>query len=452
SVTNKIYVGNACGNDLTCKSAGTVSVINGATNSVVPVAVGDTGLNPALLAVNATTDRIYVPNPADGTVSVIAGDTALQFVTVTPCRVVDTRKANGTFGGPPIQGGTYRSFPIPQSSCNIPATAAAYSLNVTLVPDQGSPVGYLTIWPAGETNRPLVSTMNSLDGRIKANAAVVPAGVSGGVSVYVTNTTDVVIDIDGYFAQTSGSTLAFYSLTPCRVLDTRKPNGDLGGPFLNGGQERDFPVLESSCIPSNANAVAYSMNFTVVPYNGQPLGYLTVWPTGESQPLVSTLNNLTGTIVANAALVPAGSGGEISVYPSNNTNLVADIDGYFAAAGEGGLSLYPAVPCRVIDTRKIGNGQPFSGELTVNVMDSVCTPPSTAQAYVFNATVVPVGSLGYLTLWPDSEQQPMVSTLNAIDGAITSNMAIVPNINGKVDAYASGITQLILDVSSYFAP
>jgi len=293
--------------------------------------------------------------------------------------------------------------------------------------------------------------MNS-DGRTKANAAIVPAGVSGGVSVYVSNTANVVLDIDGYFVPTSGSTLAFYPLTPCRVLDTRKSNGDLGGPYLQGQQERDFPVLESPCIPANANAVAYSMNFTVVPYNGQSLGYLTVWPTGESQPLVSTLNNPTGTDVANAAIVPAGTGGKIAVYPSNNTNLVVDIDGYFAAAGKGGLSLYPTVPCRVIDTRE-GKGA-FSGTLSppVDVVDSTCGIPSTATAYVLNATVVPVGSLGYLTLWPDGEGQPYVSTLNAIDGAITSNMAIVPNLDGKTDAYAAGITQLILDISSYFAP
>jgi len=71
---------------------------------------------------------------------------------------------------------------------------------------------------------------------------------------------------------------------------------------------------------------------------------------------------------------------------------------------------------------------------------------------VFNATVVPVGSLGYLTLWPDTENKPVVSTLNAVDGMITSNMAIVPNVNGKTDAYASGITQLVLDISSFFAP
>jgi hypothetical protein len=194
------------------------------------------------------------------------------------------------------------------------------------------------------------------------------------------------------------------------------------------------------------------MNFTVVPYQGQALGYPTVWGQGNPKPVVSTLNNLTATIVANAAIVPAGTGGGIAVYPSGNTQLVADIDGYFAPAGEGGLSLYPAPPCRVIDTRK-GNGA-FSGELEppVDVVDSVCAPPATAQAYVFNATVVPVGSLSYLTLWPDTENKPAVSTLNAVDGAITSNMAIVPNIDGKTDAFAAGTTQLILDISSYFAP
>jgi hypothetical protein len=88
----------------------------------------------------------------------------------------------------------------------------------------------------------------------------------------------------------------------------------------------------------------------------------------------------------------------------------------------------------------------------VNIVGSQCAPPTNAQGYAFNATVVPNGLLGYLTLWPDSEQRPVVSTLNAIDGFITSNMAIVPNINGSIDAYASGLTQLILDISGYFAP
>jgi YVTN family beta-propeller protein len=436
--TNKVYF--PCQGRPSQGTTGlSVTVLDGATNATTPVAVGD---YPYAAAVNSVTNQIYVPNAGDNTVSVIGGATKLQLINVTPCRLVDTRQTGG-----PIQGGTSRSFTLPQlGGCNIPPTAGAYSLNVTVIPT--ATLGYLTIWPTG-VDRPVVSTMNSLDGRIKADAVTVQAGVSGAVSVYVTNTANVVLDIDAYYAPDTPSTLEFYPLTPCRVLDTRNPNGPLGGPYLQSGQERDFPVRSGDCqIPSNAQA--YSMNFTVVPYDGQPLGYLTVWPTGQSQPGVSTLNNLTATIVANAAIVPAGTGGDISAYPSGNTQLVGDINGYFAAPGQGGQSLYPTPPCRVLDTRQ-GNGA-FTGELTVNVVGSACAPPSTAEAYVFNATVVPVGPLGYLTLWPDGENQPIVSTLNAIDGAITSNMAIVPTNNGSIDAYASGVTQLILDIYSYFAP
>jgi uncharacterized repeat protein (TIGR03803 family) len=378
---------------------------------------------------------------------------AMQFVPVAGCRLADTRQTHS-----PIQGGTWQSFLVPElGDCNIPASATAYSLNVTAVP-QG-PLQYLTVWPAGK-NQPFVSTMNSPDGRVKANAAIVPAGASRGVNVFATNTSDVVLDIDGYFTAPSQSTLKFYPLTPCRVADTRSsqyPQG-LGLPHLTGGTARDFPVLNNTtCIPPGINAAAYSFNLTAIPYPsfGDRLGYLEVWPTGaEPQNPVSTLNNPTGTYVANAAIVPAGSNGDVTVYPSDDTDLAIDINGYFAASGNNGLSLYPTVPCRVIDTRGVGNEQPFSGLLSppVDVVDSPCGVPSAAQAYVFNATVVPSPTLSYLTLWPDSEGQPGVSTLNAVDGKVTSNMAIVPNASGKVDAFAQGTTQLILDISSYFAP
>jgi len=372
----------------------------------------------------------------------------IQFTPVTPCRLVDTRTTNS-----PIVGGTSQDFAVPQlGGCDIPSSASAYSLNVTVVPHE--PLGYLTIWPAGQA-QPTVSIMNSLDGRTKANAAIVPAGSDGAVSVFASNTTDLVLDIDGYFTAPGSQTLEFYPLAPCRVIDTRNANGNLGGPSLTGGQPRNFPVTESTCLQGISNPQAYSFNFTVVPTQqdpGQPLGYLTVWPEGGSQPTVSTLNNLTATVVANAAIVPAGTGGGISVFASNNTDLVVDINGYFAAPGTSGLKLYPVAPCRVLDTRQVGSGNPIQGTLAVNVTGSACAPPAAAQAYVFNATVVPSGPLGYLTLWPDGGQQPLASTMNALDGEITSNMAIVPSTNGSIDAFASNPTQLVLDISSYFAP
>ncbi len=374
-----------------------------------------------------------------------------QFVPLAqPCRAVDTRPQYG--GGGPVQGGTPQNFPISGAgSCGTMPSAAAYSMNVSVVPN--GYLGYLTVWPAGQS-RPLVSTLNSLDGRIKANAAIVPAGANGEVSVYATDTTNVVLDVNGYFAPVSGSTLAFYPLPPCRIADTRHsgyPQG-LGPPYLTGGHERAFPILNATACNIPSSAAAYSLNFAVVPHG--PLGYMTVWPTGRPRPTVSTLNDIPGAIIANAAIVTAGGSGEVSVYPTSDTDVVIDINGYFAEASPSGLSLYSVQPCRVIDTRTVGSGQPFTGTLSppVDVVDSACGISSLAQAYVFNASVVPQGPLGYLTLWPDGYSQPLVSTLNALDGSISSNMAIVPSTNGKVDAFASGITQLILDISSFFAP
>ncbi|MBV9406462.1 MAG: hypothetical protein JO211_14055 [Acidobacteriaceae bacterium] len=44
------------------------------------------------------------------------------------------------------------------------------------------------------------STLNSADGRVVANAAIVQAGVGGAVGVYVNGgPSDVILDINGYF-------------------------------------------------------------------------------------------------------------------------------------------------------------------------------------------------------------------------------------------------------------
>src|SRR5262249_8533739 len=96
-----------------------------------------------------------------------------------------------------------------------------------------------------------------------------------------------------------------------------------------GGMSRTFPMQSSTTCSIPATAQAYSLNFAVVPPG--PLLYISVWPTGQSLPVSSTLNDLPGTIVANAAIVPAGTSGSINVYASNATDLFIDINGYYAA-------------------------------------------------------------------------------------------------------------------------
>jgi len=215
AVTNQIYV-VTCGNDLTCSSPGTVSILDGETNSIVatvPVGTGPGGATvepvsnktyvpnyndntvtmidgvtdstvtvpvgnaPLYDAINSANNRIYVVNMGDNSVSVIAGANVAptQFVPITPCRLVDTRPQYG--GDGPLEGGTSGTGDLrgaaQEKGCADLSSAVAYSLNIAVVP-HGS-LGYFTVWPTGE-DQPVVATLNSLDGRIKANAAIVPAG------------------------------------------------------------------------------------------------------------------------------------------------------------------------------------------------------------------------------------------------------------------------------------
>ena len=113
-------------------------------------------------------------------------------------RLVDTRSANGIFGGPILGAGSTRAFPLSDGSCELPAYPAsqAYSLNMTVVPD--GILGFLTTWPTGGT-QPLASTLNALRGQVVANAAIVPANTAGSISVFAQNTSQVIIDTNGYF-------------------------------------------------------------------------------------------------------------------------------------------------------------------------------------------------------------------------------------------------------------
>jgi hypothetical protein len=358
-----------------------------------------------------------------------------------------------------------RDIPVPLGTCNIPGIARAYSLNITAVP-YGA-LGFVTVWPQGQLQPP-VSNLNAPTGTVVANAAIVPAGAGGGISVFASDLTELIIDINGYFVgPESPGALAFYPLTPCRVFDTRNAAGSFGGPSMGtGGTTRTIPMRQSSCsIP--ATAAAYSVNFTAVP-SGR-LGYLSAWPAGQGMPGVSTLNSWDGAVVANAAIVPAGADGSISVFTQMDTGtaeVVVDINGYFAAPGTGGLSFYPATPCRAVDTRPAQGtlgafgppSMPAGGtSRTFPIPTSNCGIPASAQAYAMNVTVVPTGYLGYLSIWPAGQAQPLVSTLNSWDGRIVANAAIVPSgaqggVSVFTDVGAGATVDVILDVFGYFAP
>lgn len=394
-------------------------------------------VNPASTAIFAS----FLPSTESG---------GLGFIPVTPCRVIDTRPSFAP-------GGSTRDVNLPASTCGVPSTARAYSLIITVVPRR--PLSFLTVYPTGQ-QRPLVSTLNAFEGQIIANSAIVPAGSNGSISVFVTDDTDFIIDVYGYFTDfTAPGALLFYPTTPCRVIDTRPESGGTGsafGPPAITGAARSFPISQSSCgIPSSARA--YAFNITVVP-NGF-FQYITAWPTGEPQPPVSVQNSPQGRVIATTAIIPAGTNGAVSLSASGTTHAVVDITGYFAPAGQpGGLRFFTVNPCRAADTRPSEgfaspNGPPIIDERNPRdfFIGGRCNVPTNAVAYSLNATVVPPAYLGYITLYPAYAARPLASNLNAWEGQVAANAAIVPGTGGVITAYVSNPTHLILDVNGYFA-
>ena len=410
-------------------------------------------INPRVITVGALSAHYdaqfatSLPTAPTSPRTVTAAPVGLHFVPITPCRVADTRNSTGAFGGPALSAGITREFLVPASDCNIPVNAAAYAFNATVVP-LANGLRWLTVWPSDQ-QQPFVSTLNSYDGRTKANGLIVRAAANGGIKVFASEQTHFILDINGYFLD-DVTAMTYHPVVPCRVLDTRLEQGPLGGPFVARQTERKFPITMSSCGLS-ATAQAYSLNYTVIPRNGGPLGWMTAWPTGTGKPLASIINAVTGTVTANNAITQAGVSGAISVFGSDDFDLLVDVNGYFdSPAQSGGLVFYPVDACRLFDTREPPYRAPLKGLARFTAANS-CQVPNTASVLAANLTVIPQGSLAWLTAWPDGAM-PLASSLNAYDGQVTSNSALTPLSNGAFQMYGTQATDVVVDVAGFFAP
>jgi hypothetical protein len=185
----------------------------------------------------------------------------------------------------------------------------------------------------GEGKVYLGSTMVTTDGSCNGtfNASLPVATAAGSyITATATNSNGSTSEFSQCFHMTGGSPVPtqLFTMTPCRVVDTRNPAGPLGGPALAGGSDRAF-VLAGHCgIPLSAAAV--SVNVTIT----QPTapGDLRTYPGGSPRPLVSTINYSPGQTRANNAVVTLGTAGDLVVrcdQGSGTVQLIIDATGYF---------------------------------------------------------------------------------------------------------------------------
>ncbi len=124
----------------------------------------------------------------------------------------------------------------------------------------------------------------------------------------------------------------FYTLPPCRVLDTR----DADGPALLSGVARTFNLRDLCGLPANASAVSFNVTVT----SPNVAGNLRLYAGGTAAPLASSINFAPGQTRANNGIVPVSGDGKLTVQndqppPStpgsyNFVHAILDVNGYFA--------------------------------------------------------------------------------------------------------------------------
>ena len=323
--------------------------------------------------------------------------------------------------------------------------------------------------------------------------ATSPAESAGTVNVTVTTpvSTSATSTADQFTYITPITGDAYTAVNPASLADTRcsatpqpsycasenLPTQNSKLTTLSGGASENVAVTGVDNIPSNATAVVINLTVT----NMTAGGYLSIYPEGSTQPVVSSLNwTATSGIVANLVTVPVNTtNGEITITnggTSGSVDFVVDIEGYYAPPTNTPAGLYnPVTPTRIVDTRCVE--YPLPPNITTSYCKSLPSvnytkvaellslqteniavtgfggiPTSGVSAVVLNITAIDPSSSGYLTAFPAGSTKALVSTVNFNQAQTVANEAIVKvGTNGEISIYNFlGATNFTVDVTGYY--
>ena len=348
----RVQIAGTHGIPRTGVSAVTVNLtVTGPTRSGYLTAYPDGGSRPVVSNLNFSSgqtvaDLAVVPVGADGSITLYNGSTGTvqmladlagyyvagrttvpgAYGALGPVRVLDTRTG---IGAPAATVGPGQQVRVQIAGTHgIPRTGvSAVTVNLTVTGSNRS--GYLTAYPAGGS-RPVVSNLNFSSGQTVADLAVVPVGADGSILLYngSIGTVQMIADLAGYYvAGQCAAAGTMQTVPPTRILDTRL---GLGAPTkaLVANGSLSVQVSGTAKIPgSGVSAVIVSVT-VVTPTR---TGYLTVGPSGNSQPSTSNINFPAGLTVANLVVVPLDPRGRLQLTNSSagTTDLVVDVAGYY---------------------------------------------------------------------------------------------------------------------------
>jgi adhesin/invasin len=394
------------------------------------------------------------------------------FNPLAPSRICDTRAsqpANQCTGHTLASQGTL-TVGVPAVQAN--ATAAVVNVTVTNTQNQG----FLQVFPTGGSSSALTSVVNFTGGQTVANSITAQLGTGNSISIFnggnPGGSTDVVVDLQGFYAPPPSASVAgqYHPLPPARTADTRCatnpsspfcaaiPGVNFNLPTIGPGATDNVQITGTAGVPaSGVSAVIVNVGVT----NTTAPSFLTAFPTGQSRPVVSNQNWVANETLSSKAVIPVGSGGQISLYNQfGSTDAVVDVDGYFSdAGGTAGNFFTPMNPVRVIGNNSGGVVVP-SGNSAFATIAGANGVPANATAGALNLTDVQPAQGNFLTSYPAGQAPPLATDVNFVP---SNTYNVVPNAaytkvgtGGQVGVLngpsGGGPTTVIADLFGFYTP
>ncbi|MGZ4805230.1 MAG: endo alpha-1,4 polygalactosaminidase [Ilumatobacteraceae bacterium] len=174
--------------------------------------------------------------------------TGSTYNSLVPNRLLDTRRATHVGANTRLTAGVPTDVQITGLAGGPPSAAAAAVLNVTVADPAAS--SFLTVWPSG-VGRPLSSNINFTAMQAVPNMVIVKMGPGGKISLFSPTSTDVAIDVLGWFPATG----SFVGVVPARLMDTR-PSSTVGAltPGTSWQWQIDGNAINQTVLDASTNS------------------------------------------------------------------------------------------------------------------------------------------------------------------------------------------------------
>lgn len=397
----------------------------------------------AIAAVIALLATLLVTSPAPAIADAAGG---AQFVSATG-RIMDTRDGTGGYKTA-MPANTWRTVQV-TGKAGIPnsSSVTAVALNLTEVSPSG--LGQVSARPNANTASTLVGTFDGGNLGITSNQADVAVNSDGTIQVMANASTQLVIDVEGYYSTSSTATGGYVPISGKRYV---------GDQTIAAGGNFTIQITGVNGIPANATAVVADF---IVKNQGTSQGYISPGPAAASPP-VTSLNypGVANVATATSAHVSLSSDGKLEVWNrvGSAIKLNIDVEGYFVQ-GSSTAGSFTAGAGRAYDTRVKPHTAVAAGKTLTVPLGGTHGIPNSYEG--LSSVVVDLTALhasndtaGFARAWADGTAEPNISALEYAPDSIRSNTNTVPvGLDGAIQIHniSNTTVDFVIDIEGWYA-